>query len=118
MRLPNANTAVVPDGKISGYLLDADHPAGRHKARFFRSLGFRTLDPEALRAALLEHAQNCPVISCLDTLFGRKYLLDGEIYGPDGRSAIMRSVWILTENTDCPRFVTAYPVRRIDHAHS
>jgi hypothetical protein len=118
MRLPKVDTAVVPDDKIAGYLLDADHPAGRHKARFFRSLGFSRSEPETLRAALLKHARNYPVGSCLATQFGLKFLVDGEMHGPGGRSAIMRSVWILDANTEHPRLVTAYPVRRIDHDHS
>jgi hypothetical protein len=41
MKLPNINRAVVPEGKITRYLLSLGHRDGQHKAAFFRSFGFR-----------------------------------------------------------------------------
>ena len=38
--LPNADSAIVDEEKLRGYLLSPNHPVGRFKARFFFALGF------------------------------------------------------------------------------
>ena len=38
MKLPHGADAEVPLAKVSDYLLSAEHPVGRFKARFFASL--------------------------------------------------------------------------------
>ena len=43
------------------------------------------------------------------TRFGQKYVVDGTIVGPTGRSAPLVVVWIILAGEDYPRFVTAYP---------
>ena len=63
MHLPNIDEALVPEPKISGYLLADDHPAGRSKAQFFNSLGFRKDQPAVLIRALLQHAASNEVSS-------------------------------------------------------
>jgi len=37
MKLPNADQAVVPETKITRYLLDLTSPKGKSKAVFFRA---------------------------------------------------------------------------------
>lgn len=112
MRLPNINDAVVPDAKISGYLLAVDHPAGRGKAQFFLRPGFRGDQPAVLGTALLQHAASLQASSQQRTPFGVKYLIDGCICSPSGATAQIRSVWFVDSNERCPRFVTAYPLQR------
>jgi len=41
--------ALIDDHKITGYLLSNSHPAGRAKATFFRSVGFRLSARRQLR---------------------------------------------------------------------
>ena len=41
MRLPNAEQAITPIGKLRDYLLDEEHPEGEPKAVFFLGMGFR-----------------------------------------------------------------------------
>ena len=74
-RLPNAQLAVIEEGKITQYLLARDHPAGRAKAAAFRRFGFIPTDWHALRDALLEHARTAHVRSIRDSAFGRKYVI-------------------------------------------
>lgn len=38
--LPNLELACVDERKIHDYLLSSEHPIGRFKAAFFRSLGY------------------------------------------------------------------------------
>ncbi len=112
MKLPNRNSAIVPLSKVTDYLLSATHPQGRHKAAFFRSFGFVRDAPEALASALREHAAEHDVADVQDTLFGRRYIVDGNLRAPDGRAPFVRSVWFMELGEDVPRFVTAYPVER------
>ena len=111
MHLPHINEAHVPEAKLSGYLLAADHASGRSKALFLNRLGFRRDQPDVLRRALLQHAADNAVSSVQLTPFGAKYLIEGRISGPTGTAAPIRSVWFVETGERRPRFVTAYPLR-------
>jgi hypothetical protein len=111
MRLPHVNEAHVPEAKLSGYLLAADHASGRSKAMFLGRLGFQRDQPDVLRRALLQHAADDAVSSVRLTSFGAKYLIEGRISGPTGTAAAIRSVWFVEIGERSPRFVTAYPLR-------
>ena len=86
MKLPNLEAAVVPEEKIIGYLLSATHRDGRHKAAFFLSFGFAAGAPETLRAALLNHAAEHEVSKAESTPFGTRYVVEGTIETPLGRT--------------------------------
>ncbi len=109
MKLPNANAAVVAQEKIRDYLLNAAHPDNGGKATFFISLGFDREDWAALANALRELAQNADASAKLDSIHGQKYILDGRLRSPSGRSAVVRTIWIVDRGEDIPRLVTAYP---------
>jgi hypothetical protein len=111
VHLPYIHEAHVPEAKLSGYLLAAEHASGRSKALFFNSLGFRRDRPTVLRRALLQHAAGNDVSSVQLTPFGAKYLIEGRISGPTGTVAAIRSVWFVENGEHRPRFVTAYPLR-------
>ena len=111
MRLPHIDEAYIPETKLSGYLLAADHASGRSKAVFLNNLGFRREQPDVLRRALLQHAADNAVSSIQQTHFGAKYLIEGRIFGPTGTAAVIRSVWFVEIGERSSRFVTAYPLR-------
>lgn len=110
-RIPNPGQAEVSLRKLTDYLLSPAHPIGSSKAQFFLRLGFRQDDPERLRAALVRHARDSPVLARESTGFGSKYLIDGPLEGPAGRAEV-RSVWFFDEGSRSARFVTAYPAPR------
>jgi hypothetical protein len=109
-QLPDAQLAIVDPQKITDYLLVAGHPAGRAKAAFFQRFGFEIATWQTLRDALLEHGASAPVITAIDTPFGKKYILEGPLAAPDGRKPGVRTVWFVTARERAPKFVTAYPV--------
>jgi hypothetical protein len=37
MKLPSAESAIVPRSKVEGYLLNLQHPIGAGKAKFFET---------------------------------------------------------------------------------
>jgi hypothetical protein len=112
MRLPHADRLEVPKAKIVDYLLSPTHPQGRHKATFFRAFGFTLAAWEQLAAALRRHGAENEVAAVEDTPFGRRYSVDGELAGADGRRPRLRTVWFVAPGQEMPRFVTAHPTAR------
>ncbi len=112
MKLLNLAKAVISPGKITGYLLSFTHRDGRHKAAFFSRFGFIADSWEMLATALLQHAADHDVAKVEDSPFGSRYVIEGVMAAPDGRTPAIRSVWFIRTGEDTPRFVTAYPIER------
>jgi len=111
MRLPNASLARVEQEKVENYLLFHDHPDGAPKARFFERFGFERSDWDVLAKALLEHGQTNPVTKTVATGHGLKYIVDGPLETPNGRTPALRSVWIEEAGIEGPRLITAHPMQ-------
>lgn len=110
--LPDAERATVARSKLVDYLLSAEHPDGRGKARFFSAHGFSPAEWEALAAALRDHATVHPVVERVATAFGVRYVVEGELLTPDGRTPGVRAVWFVRTGRNVPELVTAYPMKR------
>lgn len=108
MPLPNIELASVDEPKIRDYLLSPEHPIGRFKAAFFRSLGYTRDEWELLRSHLLTLASRGAAVAKPADVYGQKYEVSGILEGPS-RSADITTVWIIRAGEDHPRFVTAYP---------
>jgi len=116
MKLPNAEIAAPPPKeKITGYLLNSDHLAGRGKARFFSRFGFSLKAWRVLAAALNKHAIGNDISGVEVTDYGKKYIIEGKLDTPSGRSPTIRAVWFISRGETVPRFVTAYPVEGKDN---
>jgi hypothetical protein len=106
--LPNIERAVIPEEKLRDYLLAPTFLVGRHKAAFFRALGYTQENWKAfesdLRGFLREEAREKE-----NTKYGTKYEIQGQISGPTGRSARIITAWIVLREEDFPRFITAHP---------
>ena len=109
MSLPNSALATIDPAKIRDYLLSFAHPVGRFKAAFFVGLGYNGERWEALRDDLLAIAQAGVPIRGLSSGFGVKYEIDGMLNGPSGRSAEVRTIWMVGAGETAPRFITAFP---------
>ncbi len=109
MRLPNGIRARVERDKVVKYLMNLRHPEGAGKARFFLSLGFRPTEWEGLAEALSQVATEGRVVEVVESVHGRKYIVDGVLHGPYGETALVRTVWIREARQDRPRLITAYP---------
>jgi hypothetical protein len=110
MNLPNHEQAVVPPEKLSDYLLSLSHPVGRSKAVFFRGLGYDENNTGRLAEALLNIAHSGDVRDTIETEYGVKYVIPGELTGQAGQMAQVQTVWIVDKGQTAPRFVTAYPL--------
>ena len=111
MKLPNGAQAVVPERKITDYLLSLTHRDGRSKAAFFLRFGFTLSRWEALADALRRHAVDNDVVEREDTPFGTSYAVEGPLLAPDSRSPHVRVVWFIETSEHIPRLVTAYPLK-------
>lgn len=109
MELPNKSKAQVSITKIVNYLLSEAHPLGKSKARYFRSHGFKDENVAELVSGFLLIARNSQVERSERSLFGVKYVINGELSTPNGDMIRVRTIWIIENNSDLPRFVTAYP---------
>jgi len=109
MELPNRSSAQVPLEKVTDYLLSETHAVGKSKARYFRSYGFNDATASDLAEKLLKIAQHAPVDSSERSPYGTKYIVDGELETSNGVMIQVRTIWIIENDTEIPRFVTAYP---------
>ncbi|MBZ0281526.1 MAG: hypothetical protein K8L97_12370 [Anaerolineae bacterium] len=112
MKLPNYAQAVVPEAKIVKYLLNDAHPTGKDKATFFQRFGFSKSEWESFAQALEQHALENNVASTLTTPEGIHYAVEGNLTTPDGRNPLVRSVWAIDTDSEVPRLITAYPLKR------
>lgn len=109
MKLPNSENAVTEDEKVRDYLLNPSHPDGWSKAEFFAHMGFRREEWQVLAEALRQVACDSSVTKSMTSLHGRKYIIDGTLPTPSGRTSMVRTVWIVDAGAEIPRLVTAYP---------
>lgn len=106
--LPNGNRAEVDRQKIIGYALDATHGLGRHKARVFRSvLGIGPENADVLVQALEESARNADAALERTDAYGAHYSVEFVLLY-DGRSAVLRSLWVVRAGEDFPRLVSVF----------
>ncbi|BAY19270.1 hypothetical protein NIES21_51300 [Anabaenopsis circularis NIES-21] len=108
--LPNAENAVVDIRKLRDYCLNTEHSTGKHKARLFSSiLGISADDAEELRQILLEVVKTYEVQLGRCDEFGQRYTLDFSLEWK-GRSALIRSGWIIEHKSNIPKLTTCYPL--------
>jgi len=94
--------------KLRDYCLNPLHDEGKHKARVFSSaLGMTAADAEALRDLLLEAVRTQEAqIGFLDA-YGQRYAVDLPVEWR-GKSAIIRSGWIVEHGSVTPRLTSCY----------
>lgn len=109
VKLPNASNVKVERKKIVEYLLNREHPDNGGKADFFIALGFRRDDWEPLAGSFRRLAIACSVTRRMESVHGKKYIVDGAIETPTGKSPRVRTIWIVESGDTIPRLVTAYP---------
>lgn len=113
MKLPNVELAVVPERKVTHYLLNPAHPAGGSKAAFFLRFGFSVAEWRTLADALLRHATENDVVETEATPHGRRYVVDGPLLAHDASELNIRTAWFIDAVGAAPRFVTAHPLPRL-----
>jgi hypothetical protein len=108
MKLPNGESAILDLRKIHDYCLSLVHPRGRHKARVFELvLGMTVEDSLVLAGVLRRVAAENDVIQGASDEYGNRFIIDFDLEFK-GRTAAIRSCWIVLTGEIVPRFVTCY----------
>ena len=108
MTLPNSEIAIVDLAKLRDYCLDPRHPRGRHKARVFESaLGITQDESEHLQSLIQSGVTTAKTIQGASDEYGDRFTCDFDI-SYMGRSALIRTAWIIKCGEDFPRLTTCY----------
>jgi hypothetical protein len=108
MKLPNAEAAVIDIRKIRDYCLSREHPRGKHKAQVFEiALGMDASHCGELEEVLRIVSQREEASPGTSDQYGARYIIDFRLER-SGRSAKIRSCWIVRQGETAPRFVTCY----------
>jgi hypothetical protein len=106
--LPRAREAIVPTDKLVHYVLNPEHPLGRHKARVFQSaLGIGQRDWRYLRDQLAAAVVGAPARATRLTAFGVLYDVLALVDGLNGASHPVTTIW-LVEREGAPRLVSTW----------
>ena len=108
MYLPNAENAFIANEKLLEYLLDDENSKG--KSVFFNGYGYFKDNFEVLIQDLKSLALHGQVTKIEETKFGVKFVVDMEIVTANNRTATILSVWMIDNNSNFPRLITAYPL--------
>jgi hypothetical protein len=94
VRLPHLDQAQVDVTKLTEYVLNPNHPEGRHKARVFLSaLGITAANGGWLADAILLSIRNADAVLQADTRWGALYRVDVDIVRGQ-RCAKVRTAWL------------------------
>ena len=107
MDLRKFESIEIENKKLSDYLLSVRHPDGFSKAKFFIAHGF---DKNILNDCLLSHLELNEPNKIIQTVFGKKFVIEGILKAPDNFSFSLRSIWMESRNNNVLKFVTAYPI--------
>lgn len=108
--LPYADAATIPDGKLTDYVLNPDHPQGQHKARVFSSaLGINQSDADFLAGQILAELRYAPVAAAREAFAGGTvFTVPITVTGRNNAEHAVITAWFLEEGGNAPRLVTAY----------
>jgi filamentous hemagglutinin len=100
--LVNADRAVVPAEKLTGYALNPNHDLGGNKARLFQSiLGMDASHSHNLEMQLREGIKTGSAIPGDIDEHGVRFAVEVPVVGPKG-SASVRSAWIYKSSPEEP----------------
>ncbi len=108
--LPNFDKAVIAIEKLESYILNSDHPQGKHKARVFKS----TLEIERKHASILAELirrslTRAPAEQSESKEYGDCWTTWHEIIGVNGQSAVVTVAWMYKKNAaNTPVFISCY----------
>jgi len=110
MRLPGGERAVVDIRKLRDYCLDPLHLRGRHKARVFRNaVGIGQADADWLRDIVLDGVRANEAVELTQDSYGSRWRVDIPVER-GGKTAMLRTIWIVRIGGDVPVFVTCWVV--------
>ncbi|MFN0277533.1 MAG: DUF6883 domain-containing protein [Pyrinomonadaceae bacterium] len=110
MKVPNAENAEIEIGKLRDYCLNPNSDVGEHKARVFASaLNLLRKDWETLQNALLVAVKSEDAKLGKPNNYGEVFIVEFDMTNA-GKTAIVRSVWMIKPGSKNPELITCYVV--------
>jgi len=108
--LPNVERATIKREKLTNYALDPNNASGgSDKARVFQSaLGFNQSNANQLLAQIRAKLPNTEAVVMNKTEYGQTFQVDMEVVGVNGKTAVVRTGWIIRNGTNHPDLTTIY----------
>jgi hypothetical protein len=100
---------IIERKKVVEYLLNVYHPDNVGKARLLINNGFDPKEWEEFAKSVIQHTQEASLVSELETPFGKKIILRGNLNTPSGKFLMIKSIWIVSGKS--PILVTLYPTK-------
>jgi hypothetical protein len=112
MKLPYCKNVVIPNEKLTEYVLSRTHPVGKHKAVIFHKKGYDETKIGQMQQDLqaIVRVNEVSDMRNSDDGSGKNYTVIGKIKTPIGSLFTIKTVWFIKKNSHKPRFITAYPV--------
>lgn len=113
LKLPNAENAVLPEGKFTRYLLDGSNEKGLAKGRAFTSrLGYDKDNWQELQREIAKGAVKYPSKQKGMTEFGMRYEQKMILYGKKGTPANVIVGWL--QRTDGNTSMTSTYIKEVE----
>ncbi|WP_352309938.1 DUF6883 domain-containing protein [Psychrobacter sp. W2-37-MNA-CIBAN-0211] len=107
--LPSLGSAIINMDKITGYALNSSHAVGGHKAKVFESaLGYNKTNADDLVLKIRQGLKENPAVLKATDSYGKHYTVDMPIKGPNGKTTVVRTGWIIDTGKTTPRITTVF----------
>lgn len=108
-KLPNYKNAVITDEKLTGYVLNKEHPVGKNKAIAFENyLGYNIDNRHLLVQELKNGLKSNVAKKRPETQYGKPYEVRMLLNGVNGKSAYVKTGWIFDNDSNIPRLTSVY----------
>ena len=109
--LPEYENAIIPEEKLTNYALNLDHPVGKNKAiAFEKALGYNKNNAEQLVKNIKDNLHKFSAVEKPDMGYGKRYQVDMDLTGLNGKTAKVRTAWIQDKTTGEMRLVSVYVI--------
>jgi hypothetical protein len=104
-QLPNIKNATIAIEKLTEYALKQ----GTDKAIAFKlALGFDISTAEQLREQIIANLPNVSAKIKEKSIYGQKFQVDLKLVGLNGKTANVRTAWIIRSENGNPQLISAY----------
>ena len=107
--LPGYDRAVIPDGKLTGYVLNMEHPVGKNKALVFEKvLGYNIGNKDMLIDRVYAGLKKYRANARKPTQYGQPFEVLMMLEGVNGKFTPVKTAWQIDSGSDFPRLVSMY----------
>lgn len=108
MKLPS--TTFIAHEKIKNYLLS---PKKRNdKSKWLAEAGYTLESSQLLINDLQNQILSLDAVPTDETEYGQMYEINGPLTGPNGKTLMVRSIWMRENETKMTKFITMFPDKR------